>query len=459
MVEFSNKKIINKAIVICRSPHYILMPPQYKDAVGIKVSAHFGVKRPVHEVDNVMWKCDERTMEAQDLLDILNELQIPLVTMITFAMKAKVMTIRGQLGRLDLKMFDYVEIDVGFERTPFFPAVLADEPPNFAHVCLAKPDPAFQENFPLMNKPKLWPVLVPWQNNLEHDQMFGGYEDRVSAIHELEFAAKKIKGYSKLVHIWKGVTSAHLGDLPKTVITLQNLLKLCEKITAETNDSFFAAHNFRHEISISIEKSNLWSSTVVFDQAVKMTYDVHHCVHTHGIMYYQVPLKPMMAMNNLIFWANTIDFMGTRSNSAPTVTQLLQYSCMVSMLGVATRTISTSSCFFYHGDNRQEWVDTIIRPNLHRFRNHMLTPFVFLGDEESDIEWEFWEHAWAVRTLHEPHLLTATQILVRQDELEMDLFRDKMNLRWICFVQCRPSEHCQQHCLYLPTFPWLIMGI
>jgi hypothetical protein len=113
-------KFINKAIVICRSPHYIRMQPQYKDAVGIKVSAHFGVKQPVHEVDDVMWKGDERTMAAQDLLDILNELQIPLVAMITFAMKEKVMTIRRQWGRLDLKMFDYVEIDVGFERTPFF---------------------------------------------------------------------------------------------------------------------------------------------------------------------------------------------------------------------------------------------------------------------------------------------------------------------------------------------------
>jgi hypothetical protein len=85
---------INKAIVICRSPHYILMPPQYKDAVGIRVSANFGVKWPVHEGDEVMWKGDERTMAAQDLLDILVELQITLVAMITFAMKAKVMTIR-----------------------------------------------------------------------------------------------------------------------------------------------------------------------------------------------------------------------------------------------------------------------------------------------------------------------------------------------------------------------------
>jgi hypothetical protein len=41
-------------------------------------------------------------------------------------------------------MFNYVEIDVGFERTPFFPTVVDNEPPNFAHVCLAKPDPAFQ---------------------------------------------------------------------------------------------------------------------------------------------------------------------------------------------------------------------------------------------------------------------------------------------------------------------------
>jgi hypothetical protein len=90
--------------------------------------------------------------------------------MITFAMKAKVMTIHRQLGRLDLKMFDYVEINVGFEITPFFPPVLADEPANFAHVCLAKPDPTFQDNSPLMKKPKLWPVLVPWQNNLESDQ-------------------------------------------------------------------------------------------------------------------------------------------------------------------------------------------------------------------------------------------------------------------------------------------------
>jgi hypothetical protein len=81
---------IPKAIVICRSPHYILMPPQYKDAVGIRVTAHFGVKRPVHEGDEVMWKGDERTMAAEDLMDILVDLQIPLVAMITFAMKATI---------------------------------------------------------------------------------------------------------------------------------------------------------------------------------------------------------------------------------------------------------------------------------------------------------------------------------------------------------------------------------
>jgi hypothetical protein len=241
------------------------MPPQYKEAVGMRVSAHFGVKRPVHEVDDVMWKGDERTMAAQDLLDILEELEIPLVAMITFAMKAKVLTIRRQLGRLDLKMFNYVEIDVRFERTPFFPPVLANEPANFAHVCLAKPDPNFQDNFPLMNKPKLWPVLVPWQNELQRDQMFGGYEVLVAASHDPQYCVKKIKGYSKLVHIWKGVTSAHLTNLPGTVITLQNSLELCEKITAETKDNLFAARKFRHEISISIEKNNLCSSTVVFD--------------------------------------------------------------------------------------------------------------------------------------------------------------------------------------------------
>jgi hypothetical protein len=139
--------------------------------------------------------------QAQDLLDILELLKIPLVAMITFAMKAKVMTIRRQLGRLDLKSFDYMEIDVGFEKTPFFPAVLAYEPPDFAHVCLAMPVPAFQDNFPLMNKPKLWPVLVPWQNNLERDPVFGGYEVRVKAIHAALYVVKKIKGYSKLVCI------------------------------------------------------------------------------------------------------------------------------------------------------------------------------------------------------------------------------------------------------------------
>jgi hypothetical protein len=52
----------------------------------------------------------------------------------------------------------------------------------------------------------------------------------------------------------------------------------------------------------------------------------------------------------------------------------------------------------------------------------MLTPAVFLGDDE-DIIWDFWEDAWAVGTLREPHLLTATQILVQQDEMDMNLFR------------------------------------
>jgi hypothetical protein len=34
----------------------------------------------------------------------------------------------------------------------------------------------------------------------------------------------------------------------------------------------------------------------------------------------------------------------------------------------------------------------------------------------------FWEDAWAVGTLLEPHLLTATQIFIQQGEIDMDLF-------------------------------------
>jgi hypothetical protein len=140
--------------------------------------------------------------------------------------------------------------------------------------------------------------------------------------------------------------------------------------------------------SPSIEKSNLWSPTVLFDRAVKMAYDAHHRVHTYGILYHQIPLKPMMAMNKLFFRANSINFLGTRSSSAPTQKQLLQYSCMVSLLGVASNNLN-KYLFYDHGDEQQEWVDTIICHFLHRFRNHMLTPAIFLGDVESYIIWEF----------------------------------------------------------------------
>jgi hypothetical protein len=46
-------------LVICRSLHYILMPMSY--TVGMKVSAHFGVKQEVHDVEDVICKSPTRT--------------------------------------------------------------------------------------------------------------------------------------------------------------------------------------------------------------------------------------------------------------------------------------------------------------------------------------------------------------------------------------------------------------
>jgi hypothetical protein len=288
-------------------------------------------------------------------------------------------------------------------------------------VCLAKPDPAFQENFPMMNKPKLWPVLVPWQNNLECNQMLGGYVVVIKANHDEYYAVKKIKGYSELVHIWKGVMSAQLGQLPGTIKMLLNSLKLCEKITAATNDNLFAACKFHHEISISIEKSDLVSSTVLFWWS---NQEGAQCrVHTHGILYHQVPLKPMLAMNKLIYQKNKVDFFGTINSNAATQTQLLQYSCMVSLLGVASNNLNKYVPVFDLGDVRQEWVDTIITPFLIWFKNHMLTPAFYIGD---DIIFDFWVDTWVAGTLREPHLLTATQILVQEGEADIDLFHEML---------------------------------
>jgi hypothetical protein len=67
------------------------------------------------------------------------------------------------------------------------------------------------------------------------------------------------------------------------------------------------------------------SLTVLFDQAIKKAYDVHHRVHILGILYYQVPLKPMLAMNKLIYQKNKVDFFGTRNSNVPTHTQCMQY--------------------------------------------------------------------------------------------------------------------------------------
>jgi hypothetical protein len=201
-------------------------------------------------------------------------------------------------------------------------------------VCLAKPDSAFQQNVPMMNKPKLWPVLMPWQNNLNRDQMFGGYEVVVKRNEDGHYAVKKIKGYSKLLHLMKGVTSTQFGQLPGTIKMLH---QLCEKITEATNNNTFAACNFCHEISISIEMSDLVSSTVLFDQAIKKAYNCHHCVQILGILYNQVPLKPRLAMTMLIYRKNKVDVFGTRNSNVPTQNQFFQYSCMVSLLGVASK--------------------------------------------------------------------------------------------------------------------------
>jgi hypothetical protein len=101
---------------------------------------------------------------------------------------------------------------------------------------------------------------------------------------------------------------------------------LCEKIMQAMNNNTYAAHKFRHEISVSIEKSALVSSMVHFNQAIKKAYDVHHHVHTLGILYYHVPLKPMLAMNMLIYRQNKVDFFGTGNSKVPRQYQWLQYS-------------------------------------------------------------------------------------------------------------------------------------
>jgi hypothetical protein len=84
-------KFMKEGIVIRHSHHYILMPMIYKDAIGKKVSKHFGVKGEVHVFDCVMWKGDKWTIAGQDLLGIMEQVRIPVVALITFAMKAKVM--------------------------------------------------------------------------------------------------------------------------------------------------------------------------------------------------------------------------------------------------------------------------------------------------------------------------------------------------------------------------------
>jgi hypothetical protein len=53
----------------------------------------------------------------------------------------------------------------------------------------------------------------------------------------------------------------------------------------------------------------------------------------------------------------------------------------------------------------------------------MLTPAIFIGDDNDNI-WDFWEDAWVAGTLLEPHLLTTTQLLIQQGEIDIYLFQE-----------------------------------
>jgi hypothetical protein len=109
-----------------------------------------------------------------------------------------------------------------------------------------------------------------------------------------------------------------------------------------------------------------------------------------------------------------VDFSGTRNDSNPNNPQLMGYTCMVSLLGVATNDLN-KYLFYDDGDVRQDVVELIVRPFLRIFDRHMLSPLSFnsVAETEYGDDYELWDDCWEVGTLNEPHLLTATFVMIQ----------------------------------------------
>jgi hypothetical protein len=178
---------------------------------------------------------------------------------------------------------------------------------------------------------------------MDHNQMFGGYETKVLSGHEADCAIKKIKGYPKVIHIWKGCTTAMLVNLPANAKSLKNSLDQLEKITAALVKNTDGTRKFRQEITIQLKSDVFDDSTIMFDSSVLAANDMHR-VHTMGSLYYQAQLIPVITVAQIFQWKNTVDFMGITNAAQPSHLQKLKYSSMYSMVGVLPTT-STSTCF------------------------------------------------------------------------------------------------------------------
>jgi hypothetical protein len=413
----------DNGIVICSSPHYLLIQNQFKERLGDEVTAFFGIERMQAEVATLMWAPPHKTMLSGDLRKILERIGCNYCTLVTFAMKATVLTARSILHPAFVYQLAYAEIDVGFERQPFIipPRTLNDE---IVHVPLAHRAEDWRTTFLAFCLPKAYPLFIPWQHMLECCHMFGGFEAKIR-VHQppgrLRSPILKVKGYAKIVHLWKSATESAPATIPSKVISMKNSLDYAERIFRVYVSQPKAAATWRCEVSIQIQGIELENPAAnPFDHAIHNVFLFQDKVHCRGVLYYQLPLLLVAAMTGMIKQFCQRTFIGLRNEDSPTEAMKLKYCALYSNLGVYSNGLNTY-LFYEDSEPLREFISEVIAYCLRRFigflpQNHY---FTLPPDSDNEVEhdvaedrFDFWRDTWANQSPNEDvHLLKFNFIL------------------------------------------------
>jgi hypothetical protein len=290
----------------------------------------------VCDVATLMWAPPHKTMLSGNLRKILERIGCNYCTLVTFAMKATVLTACSILHPAFVNQLAYAEIDVGFEQQPFIiPPWTIDE--QISHVPLGHQAEDWRTTFPAFCLPKPYPLFIPWQHMLEHRHMFGGFEAKIRA-HQppgrMRNPILKVKGYAKIAHLWKSATESAPATIPSKVISMKISLDYAERIVRVYVSQPKAAATWRCEVSIQIRGIELENPAAdPFDHALN-TFLFQDKVHRQGVLYYQLPLRLVVAMTGMIKRFCQRSFNGLRNENSPPKAMELKYCALYSNLSV-----------------------------------------------------------------------------------------------------------------------------